>query len=145
VSYIPTGSSLVGSTGQLPSSARLDRISKPLSIQIYKKNVKNLVFHESILSYATDLLKVELDAFLLHKDNRTQTNNIRNKAPSTPAFLRMPAADITPKFLESNVLGECEKGFSGSHIHSVVNDTNDTLVSQYCIAILSQSNINPGS
>ena len=28
---------------------------------------------------------------------------------------------------------------------SVVNDTNDTLVLQYCIAILCQSNINPGS
>jgi hypothetical protein len=72
-------------------------------------------FHESILSYSTDLLKVELDAFLLHKDNRKQTGNIRNKAPSTPAFLRMPAADITPEFLDSNVLGECEKVFSGSH------------------------------
>jgi hypothetical protein len=72
-------------------------------------------FHESILSYSTDLLKIELDAFLLHKDNRTQTGNIRNKAPSTPAFLRMAAADITPTFLDSNVLGECEKVFSGSH------------------------------
>ncbi|OXV12170.1 hypothetical protein Egran_00069 [Elaphomyces granulatus] len=72
-------------------------------------------FHESILSYSTDLLKIELDAFLPHKDNRTQTGNIRNKAPSTPAFLRMVAADITPTFLDRNVLGECEKVFSGSH------------------------------
>jgi hypothetical protein len=88
------------------------------AIQVSKKRQEpcvRKVFHDSILSYAADLLKVELDAFLLHKDNRTQTNNIRNKAPSTPAFLRMPAADITPKFLESNVLGECEKVFSGSH------------------------------
>jgi hypothetical protein len=88
------------------------------AIQVSKKRQEpcvRKVFHDSILSYAADLLKVELDAFLLHKDNRTQRDNIRNKAPSTPAFLRMSAADITPKFLESNVLGECEKVFSGSH------------------------------
>jgi len=72
-------------------------------------------FHRSILTYATDLLKVELDAFLLCKDNRMQASNIRSKTPSTPAFLRMAAVDITPDFLDSNVLGECEKVFSGSH------------------------------
>lgn len=88
-------------------------------------------FHHSILKYATDLLKVELDAFLLHKDNRTQTCKVRSKAPSTPAFLRMAAADITPKFLDSNVLGECEKVFSGFHddwkgVSSVVRQLIDS-------------------
>ena len=64
----------------------------------YKKKVKNLVFHESILSYAADLLKVELDTFLLelHKGNRTHIDNIRNN------FLRMPAAVRKVQYQEND-------------------------------------------
>jgi hypothetical protein len=63
---------------------------------------------------AADLLKVDPDAFLFHKDSRTQKDNIRNKEPSTPAFLRMPAAS-SRYYSKSNVLGECGKALLGSH------------------------------
>jgi hypothetical protein len=102
----------------LPSILPIDRLDGCQNpwVSRYKKKVKNLVFHESILSYAADLLKVELDTFLLklhkvisvpqtsgvwgteiiHKGNRTQIDNIRNN------FLRMPAAVRKVQYQEND-------------------------------------------